>query len=106
MPGLRAVRNDAEAKALIEIGREDRALERRCDNGRGKEEALIQRRQQAEIRTDLLPKAGRGEAVGTALDKVRPAADVAADGSKAAAGVLAIVTRTRSAFLYILSNFQ
>ena len=84
---LAAVRDDAEAHALIEIRREDRALERTGDDIRREEKALIHGRKQAEICADLLTKSGRGEPVGTALDTFRRAADIAADRGQAAAGI-------------------
>ena len=52
-----AIRHNAEAKLLVDVGGKDRALERTGNNRRRKEEALIQRRQQAQIRADLLSKA-------------------------------------------------
>ena len=84
---LRCVRDAAEAEPLVDVCREHRALERAGRHGRREEEALIKRRHEPEVRTDLLPEAGGAQAEGAAVDQILPAADVAADGRKAAAGV-------------------
>ena len=80
-------RNDGEAELFIARGDEHRALDRAGDDAGGEEEALIQRRHQSEVCADLLPKSGGGKAIGAAVDALLRAADVAADGGKAAAGV-------------------
>ena len=80
-------RNDGEAELFIARGDEHRALDRAGDDAGGEEEALIQRRHQSEVRADLLSKSRSRETVGAAVDALLRAADVAADGGKAAAGV-------------------
>ena len=80
--------DDGEAELFIARGDEHRALDRAGDDAGGEEEALIQRRHETKVCADLLPKSRRGEAVGAAVDALLRAADVAADGSKTAAGVL------------------
>ena len=85
---LRAAGNDPEAQPLIEAGGKDRALERTGDHGRGQEQTLIEARQDAEIRADLLPQTRGREPVGAALHAGLRADDVAADRGQSAAGVL------------------
>ena len=80
-------RNDRESELFIARGDEHRALDRAGDDAGGEEEALIQRRHQSEVRADLLSKSRSRETVGAAVDALLRAADVAADGGKAAAGV-------------------
>ena len=84
---LRGVRHAPEAQPLIEIRREDRALERARRDGRGEEEALIQRGHESQIRADLLPQSRGAQTVGAALHEIGAAADIAADGREPAAGV-------------------
>ena len=88
VPGLGGVGHAPEAQALVDVGGKDRALERTGRDRRGEEEALVQRGHQAEIRADLLSEARRGETVRAALYARRGAADVAANGGEAAAGIL------------------
>ena len=78
----------AEAQRLIQIGSEDRTLFRACHHRGGEEKALIQRRHQPQIRADLLPQTGGGKPVSAPVNAFFRAADIAADGRKAAAGVL------------------
>ena len=73
---------------LVHGGGEHRALTRAGDDVRREEEALIERGHQPEVRADLLPEPGRGEAVGAAVHALLRTGDVAADGRKTAAGVL------------------
>ena len=84
---LRRVRDAAEAEPLVDVRREHRALERTGRHGRREEEALIKRRHEPEVRADLLPETGGAQTEGAAVDHILAAADVAADGREAAAGV-------------------
>ena len=77
----------AEAQGFIQAGGENRALFRACHHRWGEEEALIQRRHQSQVRADLLPQTGGGKPIGAAVNALFRAADIAADGGKAAAGV-------------------
>ena len=87
MPFLRTVRYHRETKPFIDVGREDRTLQRARNDRRRQEKALIQAGQQSQICADLLPEPRRREPVSAALDKISPPADITADGSQAAAGV-------------------
>ena len=79
--------DDREAKLFIARRDKHCALDRAGNDVGRKEETLVQRGHEAEVCADLLPEAGRGEAVGAAVDTFLRAADVAADRGKAAAGV-------------------
>ena len=88
MAGLVGGGHHAEAQLFIAGGGEHRALDGGGGDGGGQEEALIQLGQQTQIGADLPTQAGGGQAAGTAVDEVGPAADVAAGGGQTAAGVL------------------
>ena len=88
MAGLIGRGDAAEAQRLVKLGGEDGTLFRSGNHGGGQEEALEQAGHEPQIGTHLLAKAGGGEPEGAAADALFRAADVAADGGQAAAGVL------------------
>ena len=88
MAGLGGIGHDAVAELFIDVCGENRAFERAGNDRRRKEEALIQRGHQAEVRADLLTQTRRGEAIGAAIDAGLRAADIAADGGQTAARIL------------------
>ena len=88
MAGLIGRGDAAEAQRLVKLGGEDGTLFRSGNHGGGQEEALEQAGHEPQIGTYLLAKAGGGEPEGAAADALFRAADIAADGGQAAAGVL------------------
>ena len=86
--GFRGVGDAFEAQRLIQIRRKDGTLFRTGGYRGGQEEALEQVLHEAQICAHLLSQAGGGEPVGAAGDALGSAADIAADGGQAAAGVL------------------
>ena len=87
MAAFRGARNTAEAQGLIQIRGKNGAFLRSGYHGRSQEEPLVQGGHQAQIRAHLLSQSGGGESESTAADAPSCAADVAADRSKAAAGI-------------------
>ena len=88
MAGFRGIRHNTVAELLIDVGGKNRTLERTGNDRRRKEEALIQRGHQTQIRADLLSQTRGGKAIGTAVNAGLRAADVAADGRESAARIL------------------
>ena len=77
-----------EAQLLVDVRREDRALQRAGHHRRRHEKSLIERRHDAQIRADLLSQSGRAQTICAALHAALRAHDVAADGRQSAAGIL------------------
>ena len=76
-----------KAQLFIDIGGKHRALQGSGSDGGGEEQTLIEGGHEAQVGAYLLAQARGGESVGAPLHAFLGAADVAADGSKAAAGV-------------------
>ena len=88
MTALRGVGDAGEAQLLIDVGGKNGALQGPGHHCGGQEQSLVQCGHQPQVGAHLLPKARGGEPVGAPVHALLRAADVAADGGKAPAGVL------------------
>ena len=84
---LRGVGDAGEAQLLIDVGGKDSALQSAGHHRGGQEQPLVQGGHQPQVGAHLLAQARGGEPVGAPVHALLGAADVAADGGKAAAGV-------------------
>ena len=87
MTGLGGGRHAAVAKFFVHTSGEDRSLYRGGGDGGRQEEALEEGLHQSKGGAQLRAQAGGSQAVGALIDALLGAADIAAGGSQAAAGI-------------------
>ena len=85
---LGGVGHTGKAQLFIDISCKHSALECAGNHGGGEEQTLVECGHDAEVCAHFLTQTGSGETVSAALHALLGAADVTADGGKAATGVL------------------